>query len=244
MAGALEGKLAVVTGATSGIGAALSRRLCGEGATVIGVGRRRDALEAEALLSEHRFIAVCSDLADPAARARAIDEIAGRAPRIDVLINNAGEAAYASPLELGVLGWRALFEINLHAAIEIAIGLAPRIAPGGHLINVSSVTARFSPNARFAAYAATKGALDRATEALRLELDPLGIHVTSIAPGLVDTPLYDKVAGFTTTRDKIARQVPHWLTAADVADAIIWVATRPAHVVVSELVLLPTGQGR
>jgi NADP-dependent 3-hydroxy acid dehydrogenase YdfG len=244
MAGVLEGKVAVVTGATSGIGAALARRLCGEGATVIGVGRRREALVAHSVHAEGRFVAVCADLADPAARSRAIHEIAERAPRIDVLINNAGEALYASPLELGVARWRALFEINLHAAIEIAVELAPRIASGGHLINVSSVTARFSPNTRFAAYAATKGALDRATEALRLELDPLGIHVTSIAPGLVDTPLYDKVAGFAATRDKIARQVPSWLTASDVADAILWVTTRPAHVVVAELVLMPSGQGR
>jgi 3-hydroxy acid dehydrogenase / malonic semialdehyde reductase len=244
MPSVLEGKLAVVTGATSGIGAALARRLYTEGATVVGVGRRHDALAAQAAHAEGRFLAVCADLADPEGRARAIAEIEARAPRIDVLINNAGEAAYASPLELGALSWRALFEINVHAAIELSLALAPRIASGGHLVNVSSVTARFAPNARFAAYAATKGALDRATEALRLELDPRGIHVASIAPGLVDTPLYDKVAGFADTRDKIARQLPRWLTATDVADAIFWVVTRPAHVAIAELVIMPSGQGR
>jgi len=106
------------------------------------------------------------------------------------------------------------------------------------------VTARFAPNARFAAYAATKGALDRVTDALRLELDPLGVHVTSIAPGLVDTPLYDKVEGFAATRERIARQVPRWLDATDVADAITWILSRPAHVVIGELVLMPIGQGR
>jgi NADP-dependent 3-hydroxy acid dehydrogenase YdfG len=244
MSPALEGKLAIVTGATSGIGAALARRLYTEGATVIGVGRRRDALAEEVVRAEGRFVAVCADLGDPCGRVEAIAQIEDRAPRIDLLVNNAGEAAYASPLELGVAGWRALFEINVHAAIELAVALAPRIAPGGHLVNVSSVTARFAPNARFAAYAATKGALDRATEALRLELDPLGVHVTSIAPGLVDTPLYDKVAGFAGARDKIARQVPRWLTASDVADAIFWVVTRPAHIVIAELVMMPSGQGR
>jgi NADP-dependent 3-hydroxy acid dehydrogenase YdfG len=242
--GGVEGKLAVVTGATSGIGAAVARRLCADGATVIGIGRRSEALAAQTVQAEGRFIPVCADLADPAARLIALAEIKERAPRIDLLINNAGEAAYASPLELGAAGWHALFELNLHAAIELAVGLAPRIAPGGHLINVSSVTARFAPNARFAAYAATKAALDHATEALRLELDPLGIHVTAIAPGLVDTPLYDKVAGFAATRDKIARQVPRWLSATDVADAILWVATRPAHIVIAELVVMPLGQGR
>jgi NAD(P)-dependent dehydrogenase (short-subunit alcohol dehydrogenase family) len=173
MSGALEGKLAVVTGATSGIGAALARRLYGEGATVVGIGRRHDALAQEAMRAEGRFIAVCADLADPRGRAQAIGELETCAPRIDLLINNAGEAAYAAPLELGAAGWRHLFEINVLAAVELAIALAPRIAPGGHLINVSSVAARFAANARFAAYGATKAALDRATEALRLELDPL-----------------------------------------------------------------------
>ena len=244
MPGAFEGKLAVVTGATSGIGAALVRRLYAEGAQVTGLGRRGDTLAAETTRGEGRFIPVCADLAEPAGRARAIAEILERAPRIDLVVNNAGEAAYGSPLELGAAGWRALFEINLHAAIELAVELAPRIAPGGHLINVSSVTARFSPNMRFAAYAATKAALDRATEALRLELDPLGIHVTSIAPGLVETELYDKVAGFAETRSKISRQIPHWLSAGDVADAIVWIVTRPAHVVIADLVILPLGQGR
>jgi NAD(P)-dependent dehydrogenase (short-subunit alcohol dehydrogenase family) len=146
--------------------------------------------------------------------------------------------------QLGAARWRALIEMSSLAADELALAISPRISAGGHLINVSSVTARFAPNARFAAYAATKGALERVTEALRLELDPLGVHVTSIAPGLVDTPLYDKVEGFTATRARIAQQVPRWLAADDVADANTWILTRPAHVVVSELVLMPSGQGR
>lgn len=241
--GSLDSKIAVVTGATSGIGAALARRLIGEGATVIGVGRRREALAAEAARGEGRFIAVCADLASAAGRTRAIAEIADRAPRLDLLVNNAGEAAYASPTELGAAGWRRLFEINVHAASELSVALAPRLS-GGHLINVSSVTARFPPNARFAAYAATKAALDHATAALRLELDPLGVHVSAIVPGLVETPLYDKVSGFEAARDKIARAVPRWLSPEDIAETIVWIATRPSHIVIAELVVLPIGQGR
>ena len=210
---------------------------------VIGIGRRADALATEVARAEGRFIAVRADLADPRGRAQALAKIAKRAPRIDALVNNAGEAAYGSPLELGAVGWHALFEINLHAAVALAVALAPRMASGGHLVNVSSVTARFAPNARFAAYAATKSALDRVTEAMRLELDPLGIHVTSLAPGLVDTPLYDKVAGFTGARDKLARQVPHWLTANDVADAILWVSTQRIASATS-FAVMPIGQGR
>jgi NADP-dependent 3-hydroxy acid dehydrogenase YdfG len=242
---ALQDRLAVITGATSGIGAALTRRLLGEGARVIGVGRNRDALAAEAARSEGRFTGVCGDLAEPAARARVVGELGDRiaGARVDVLVNNAGEASYALPGELGADGWHRLFELNVHAATELAIAIAPRMA-GGHLINVSSVTARFAPNARFSAYAATKAALDRATDALRLELDPLGVHVTSIAPGLVDTPLYDKVAGFGAARDKLTRSVARWLSADDIADTILWIVGRPPHIVISELVVMPLGQGR
>jgi len=239
-----EGKLAVVTGATSGIGAAIARRLYQGGATVVGIARRAEALAEEASRAEGRFVPLVADLADPRGREAAAAELARRAPRIDLLINNAGEAAYATPLELGAAGWRALYEINVHAALELTLAVAPRLAAGAHVINVSSVTARFAPNVRFAAYAATKAALDRATEALRLELDPRGVHVTAIAPGLVDTPLYDKVAGFADTRERIARQVPRWLTPADVADAVAWIVTRPAHVAIAELVMMPIGQGR
>jgi NADP-dependent 3-hydroxy acid dehydrogenase YdfG len=244
MAGALNGTIAVVSGATSGIGAATARRLVGDGATVFGLGRRADLLAAEATRSEGRFVPVAVDLADADERRAALAAIAARAPRVDVLVNAAGEATYAGPTELGATRWRALFELNLHAAVELTLGLAARMPRGSHLVNVSSVTARFAPNARFAAYAATKGALDSVTDALRLELDPLGIHVTSLAPGLVDTPLYDKVADFAATRDKIARQIPRWLDAADIADAIAWVVTRPPHVVIADLVVMPSGQGR
>jgi len=79
---------------------------------------------------------------------------------------------------------------------------------------------------------------------LRLELDPLGVHVTAIAPGLVETPLYDKVSGFAGARDKIAKAVPRWLSADDIADTVLWIITRPAHIVIAELVVLPLGQGR
>jgi NAD(P)-dependent dehydrogenase (short-subunit alcohol dehydrogenase family) len=242
--GALSGTIAVVTGATSGIGAATARRLVGDGATVYGLGRRADVLASEEIRSEGRFVAVACDLADGDERRAALEAITARAPRIDILVNAAGEATYAGPVELGSARWRALFELNLHAAVELSLGLAARMPRGSHLVNVSSVTARFAPNARFAAYAATKGALDRVTDALRLELDPAGVHVTSIVPGLVDTPLYDKVLDFAATRDKIARQIPRWLDASDVADAIAWVVTRPPHVVIADLVVMPSGQGR
>jgi NADP-dependent 3-hydroxy acid dehydrogenase YdfG len=233
-----------VSGATSGIGAAVTRKLIAEGGTVIGIGRNLDALTVTETRSEGRFIGLASDLGDPTARALAIESIAARAPRLDALVCCAGQAAYDGPAELGAARWHELFEVNVHAAVELAMALAPRLPAGSHIVNLSSVVARFVPSARFGAYAATKAALDAATAALRLELDPRGVHVTAIAPGLVDTPIYDRAPAFAQVRDRIKTQLPQWLEPGDVADAVWWVLTRPAHVVVGELTLMPAGQGR
>ena len=131
------------------------------------------------------------------------------------------------------------------AGLDLVRTLAPRLTPGaGHVVLLSSVTARFLPNVRFSPYALTKVAVEQLTTALRLELDPLGHRVTLITPGLVDTPIYDKVTGFAATRARISEQVPTWLAPDDVADAIVWSLTRPAHVVVADLVLMPRGQAR
>jgi NAD(P)-dependent dehydrogenase (short-subunit alcohol dehydrogenase family) len=238
------GKWAVVSGATSGIGAAVSRRLLGEGATVIGIGRNLDALAMSETRGEGRFIGLAADLADATARGLTIESVIGRAPRLDALVNCAGEAAYEGPVGLGAARLHALFEINVHAALELSVALAPRLPANSHIVNISSVVARFPPSARFAAYAASKAALDSATAALRLELDPRGVHVTGIAPGLVDTPIYDRDPAFAQVRDRIKAELPQWLEANDVADAVWWVLSRPAHVVVGEMTLLPVGQGR
>ncbi|HEY4241841.1 MAG TPA: SDR family oxidoreductase [Kofleriaceae bacterium] len=220
----MGGKHVVVTGASSGIGAAVCEQLEATGARITRVTR-----------------ADC-DLADPASRARWLASFGDA--HVDALVSNAGEATYETPSELGADRWRALFELNAFATLDLALGLAPKMPRGAHVVAISSAAARMPPNARFAAYAATKRALEAELDALRLELDPRGIRVTAIAPGLVDTPLYAKVAGFGEMRDRLARAVPQWLSPADVAEAVVWVLARPAHVVVTELALLPSGQGR
>jgi NAD(P)-dependent dehydrogenase (short-subunit alcohol dehydrogenase family) len=235
----MKEKIAVVTGVTSGIGAALVTRLLARGATVVGIAR--DAAKLQPLGDS--FVPFIADLAE-ADRSRMFAEIAERFPRVDVLVNNAAECVYASPIELSPDKMRRLVEINLLAPIELVRVLAPRMQRGAHVVNVSSVTARHLPNPRFAAYGLTKAAIDATTEAIRLELDPKGVRVTSIVPGLVDTPIYDKVEGFARTRDKIRESLPQWLVADDVADAIVWALDRPAHVVAAEIVLLPLGQAR
>ena len=241
--GRLQGKLALVTGVTSGIGAATVRALLRQEVLVVGVGRDGARLEQATHEFGPGFRPMLADLAEPDARRRLVADLtASRAP--DILVNNAAECVYESPLSLPPARLSRLFEINVTAALELAQGVAAIMKPGSQIVQLSSVVARHLPSAKFAPYAATKAALDCLSEALRLELHPRGIHVSTLAPGLVDTPIYDKVAGFSRAREKIREQVPTWLSAEDVAETLLWMLSRPAHLVVSDLTLLPSAQSR
>jgi NAD(P)-dependent dehydrogenase (short-subunit alcohol dehydrogenase family) len=241
----LHGQLALVTGVTSGIGAATVRALLAEGMRVIGVARDAERLETAARGFGAEFRPILADLAVPEARQKAFAELAKSAQEpVRLLVNNAAECLYESPLDVPAARLSRLFEINVTAALELTQHMALRMSPASHIINVSSVVAQHLPAAKFAPYAATKSALDCLSEALRLELHPRGIHVSTVSPGLVDTPIYDKVEGFERARRKLREQVPAWLTAEDVADAIVWIASRPPHLVVSQLSLLPSAQAR
>jgi serine 3-dehydrogenase len=241
----LQGKLGLVTGVTSGIGAATVRALLAHGMRVIGVGRDADRLQAAGRAFGAGFRPLLADLAAPAARARALIELSALVEEpIELLVNNAAECIYDSPLDVPAARLARLFEINVTAALELTQHVARGMAAGAQIINVSSVVAQHLPAAKFAPYAATKTALDCLSEALRLELHPRGVRVSTLSPGLVDTPIYDKVEGFERARQKIREQVPAWLSADDVASAIVWIASQPSHLVVSQLSLLPSAQAR
>lgn len=240
----LSSRIVLVTGVTSGIGHALTRQLLAAGATVWGLGRNAAKLDAMAEALGPAFRPLTADLADPADRQRVSERLRGSDEPLHAFVSNAAECVYDTPLELPTDRLRTLFETNVFAAIELAQAVVPLMSRGSHLVQLSSVTARFVANAKFAPYAASKRAIAELTEALRWELHPRGIHVSLIVPGLVDTPIYDQVPGFARTRSKIEEQVPEWLQPEDVADAIMWVLTRPDHLVVSELTLLPRQQTR
>lgn len=239
----LRGKLAFVTGVTSGIGAATVKALLAHEARVIGLGRDPARMEQATREFGPGFRPILADLALPEARRQLLAELSGScAP--ELFISNAAECLYESPLSVPAARLSRLFEINVTAALELSQALAALMKPGGQIVHISSVVARHLPGPKFAPYAASKAALDQLCEALRLELHPRGIHVSTLAPGLVDTPIYDKVEGFERTRQKIREQVPNWLSAEDVAETLIWMLTRPQHVVVSDLVLLASAQAR
>jgi len=237
----LQNKTALVTGVTSGIGAATARALLEAGMRVIGVGRSAERLAASERELGANFRPLLLDLADAESRRRGLAELGPEA--IALLVNNAAECVYESALELPPERLSRLFEINVVGLVELTRGALANMPAGAQIINISSVVARHLPAAKFAPYAASKAALECLTEALRLELHPR-IRVSSIAPGLVDTPIYDKVQGFERARSKIKEQVPTWLSAEDIASVVVWVATRPPHVVISELCVLPSAQSR
>jgi len=238
----LQGKLALVTGVTSGIGAATVRALLAAEMRVIGLGRSANKLQAASFELGPKFQPILADLSEPQSRQRALAELPTEP--VHLLVNNAAECVYESPQQLPPEQLSRLFEVNVSAALALVQAVAPRMQAGAQIINVSSVVARHLPAAKFAPYAASKVALDCLTEALRLELHPRGVRVSTVAPGLVDTPIYDKVSGFHGAKQRIKEQVPRWLSAEDVADAIVWIASRPPHLVVADLSLLPSAQAR
>ena len=244
MSSLLNGQWAVVTGATSGIGAAITEALVARGVKVAGVVRDAERLDSASRRYGEAFLPVAVDLSVCGKRAEAFARLAAELPRVDLVVNNAAEVVYESPVALDTDRWRRLLEVNLLAGMELVRAAAPKMRPGGQVVNVSSVTARFVAAPKFAPYGLTKSALEDWTEAIRMELAPRGIKVSLVVPGLVDTPIYDKAAGFERTKAKLVEAVPQWLSAKDVADAVLWMLERPAGVVVSELVLLPQGQSR
>lgn len=244
MSGLFTGRTAVVTGVTSGIGRAALLRLLAEGAEVVGLGRNAQKLGALASEAGPGLRTICADLAAREGRAAAIRELTALAKPVDFFVSNAGEAAYVSPSEIDAELLRRLFEINVGAPLELCQALLPALGRGGHIVQISSVTADYIANAKFGAYSMTKLAVERLLEALRLELHPKNIRVSTIAPGLVDTPIYDKLPNFGETRRRMNDQVPRWLSADDVADAIVWVLSRPPHLAVTELTLMPATQAR
>ena len=187
------GKTALVTGASSGIGRALSRQLAARGARVILTARRQAALEAVAReIAPAESIVIAADLCGPAALEGLVDEVERHVQRLDLLVNNAGvglhKAAIESPPEIV----RQLFALNLFAPVELTRRLVPLIPPGGAVVNISSIAGKVPvPNLNL--YSASKYALNAFSDGLWMELRRKGIHVMSVCPGYVDTPFGDNI---------------------------------------------------
>jgi NADP-dependent 3-hydroxy acid dehydrogenase YdfG len=247
MAGALEGRVAVVTGASSGIGEATARALSAAGASVALGARRADRLEALAGSLDGTTLVREVDVSDEE-QARAFvqaarDELGG----LHILVNNAG-VMLLGPVATGDTGdWRRMIAVNLLGLLYCTHAALPLIdeSGGGDVVNVSSVAGRRA-DAGAAVYNMTKFGVHAFSEALRQEALHVGIRVTTVAPGLVETELqgHNTDPLVKQALERAREQIGDVLRAEDIADAIVHAVTRPAHVCVNEVVVRPTGQAR
>ncbi len=241
MSGMAGPRTAVVTGASSGIGAATARALAAAGCTVVCAARRTERIEA--LAAEIGGRAVRCDVTDDTSVTALADAVG---PRLDVLVNNAGGAVGMEPVSEGdVDGWRWMFELNVLGALRVTKALLPALVASGDgvLVNVGSTAGRIAYEGG-AGYTAAKHGLAVMTETLRLELVGQPVRITEIAPGMVRTEEFsrNRFGGDEAAANKVYEGVADPLVAEDIADTIAWVADRPSHVNIDLLVVKPRAQ--
>ena len=233
-------RTAVVTGASSGIGAATARALAAQGFRVVCAARRTDRIEE--LATEIGGQAVTCDIGD----ADSVAALAAAVPVCHVLVNNAGGAVGVDRVEDADLDdWRWMYDVNVLGLVRVTQALLPalRASGDGVIINVGSTAGRWAYEGG-AGYTAAKHAVKVVSETLRLELNGEPIRICEVAPGMVRTDEFSlkRFGGDRDKADAVYAGVEAPLLAEDVADAISWVATRPSHVDIDELVIKPRAQ--
>ncbi len=247
MAGSLGGKVAVVTGASSGIGEATVRALASEGASVVAGARRKERLDGlveEVTSGGGRAIAVECDVTDEGQAHALIRRAVEEYGRIDILVNNAG-VMLLSNVGKGLSDqWRTMFEVNvlgLLYATEAAIRTMKEQG-SGHLVNISSVAGRKVTRTSNGVYAGTKFAVNAISEGLRQELIEDNIRVTIVEPGAVATELPDHITDEDARESLGGLMKLERLQAEDIARAIAYAVTQPERVSVNEILIRPTQQ--
>src|SRR4051795_13150357 len=247
--GALDGKVAAITGASSGIGEATAIALSRAGAAVALGARRTDRLRdlAERIDSGGgRARPFEVDVGDEGSARGFVEQAHSELGRLDILVNNAG-VMLLGPIEgADTEHWRRMVDVNVlgllyctHAALPLM-----REQGGGTIVNVSSVAGRFA-NAGSGVYNLTKFGVGAFSEALRQETVEAKIRVVVIEPGYVETELQGhNVEAVRETIDQMRQRIGDVLTADDIADGIRWAVTRPPHVSVNEVLIRPSGQAR
>lgn len=238
-------RTAVITGASSGIGAATARRLAAAGFRVILAARRKervDALAAELTEAGHEAEAYVLDVTDRAA----VESFAAAVDRCDVLVNNAGGAIGAEPVATAdPADWRAMYEVNVVGVLQVTQALLPALtASGDGTIVVLSSTAGHVAYEGGGGYVAAKHGAHAIAATLRLELCGEPVRVIEIAPGMVRTDGFavNRYRGDEAKAAAVYDGVAEPLTADDVADTVEWAVTRPSHVNIDMMVIRPRAQ--
>lgn len=242
----MQKRIALITGATSGIGEATAILLANNNFDLILCGRRKDRLNAleKSLGSLTKVTTLAFDVRNLNDVKSALHSLSNQWKSIDVLINNAGNAHGLDPIQTGSTeDWDAMMDINvkglLYVSKEIMPGMISRAK--GHIVNIGSIAGKeVYPNGNV--YCASKHAVDAITNGMRMDLNPYGIKVTGIHPGLVETEFsIVRFKGDETRAANVYKGLDP-LTGKDIAELILFTITRPAHVVVADMIVLPTAQ--
>ncbi|MFZ9940009.1 MAG: SDR family NAD(P)-dependent oxidoreductase [Bacteroidia bacterium] len=245
----VDRRLALVTGATAGIGEAVARRFAAEDWDLVLTGRRSERLIALSQELVERcpqvsVLALTFDVCDEEATFAALEGLSEDWQSVDVLVNNAGLSQSLEPVHRqDPADWDRMIDTNIKGLLRVSRVVAPwmRRRGRGHIINLGSIAGK-EVYANGAVYCATKHAVEAITRSMRMELNPDGIKVGLIAPGLVETEF--SIVRFKGDRERAAA-VYHGLeplVADDIADAVWYMASRPAHVHVADMLILPTAQ--
>jgi NADP-dependent 3-hydroxy acid dehydrogenase YdfG len=243
----LDGRVALVTGASSGIGAATARSLAAAGARVAMAARRSDRLKELVERVRHaggEAAAVSADVAEQASAEQMVAATIDRFGRLDILVNNAGVMMLARFTDGSPEDWRRMLEVNLLGLFYATRSALPHLKRSGrgHVVNVSSVAGRIGfPTG--AVYSATKFGVVGFSETLRHELLADKIRVTVIEPGAVESELIDHVTDPASKANLHTWQASmRILKSEDIAQAILYAVSQPEHVSVNELLVRPTDQ--
>lgn len=241
-------KTAFITGASAGIGEACAYNLAESGYRLILCARRADRLQELAESLRNKFGSevhtVVLDVRDRMAVQKTWEEIPDNWKKIDVLINNAGLSQGLDPIQTGDLDdWDRMIDTNIKGLLYVTHAVLPSMveAESGHIVNIGSIAGKeVYPNGNV--YCATKHAVDALSKGMRIDLLPFGIKVTAIHPGMVETEF--SLVRFKGDADR-AQAVYHNLEpllAEDIAEAVHFVLSRPAHVTINDMLIMPTIQ--
>ncbi|MEH0155269.1 SDR family NAD(P)-dependent oxidoreductase [Limibacter armeniacum] len=239
-------KIALITGATSGIGKATAEIFADNGIDLILCGRRKDRLDelSEKLGKKVKVHTASFDVRDKEAVFAAIENLPESFSKIDILINNAGNAHGLSTIQDGdIADWEAMMDINVKGLLYVSKAVIPGMTErkSGHIINIGSIAGKeVYPNGNV--YCASKHAVDAINKGMRIDLNQYGIRVGGIHPGLVQTEFSEvRFKGDTEKADNVYKGFAP-LKGEDIADIIHFVVTRPYHVNIADLVVFPTAQ--
>ncbi|MCB1447304.1 MAG: SDR family oxidoreductase [Rhizobiaceae bacterium] len=257
MAGLLDGRHALVTGAGSGIGAAIARALAGAGARVTLAGRRREPLEALArdVPEGASFVADCFDVTDPAAISSGLARARAVFGPLSILINNAGEAPSAPFEKTSLDTWQHVLSVDLTGVFNVTQAVLPDLkafGAGARIVNVAS-TAGLTGYAYVSAYCAAKHGVIGLTRALALELAKKGVTVNAVCPGFTDTPIIARsIAEIVAKTGRSAEQALAEFTRtnpqgklvqpAEVADTVLWLASPGAGAINGQAIAIAGGE--